>query len=105
MFRIKHLCIDTLREHVIMIHEAAVRAGNLGFNPLDRVHVFGTDPATGTRREVIGILNFCRNEFVEPDEIGLSDDAFADLGLPAGAPVNATIAPAPNSVDLVRSKL
>jgi len=105
MFRIKHLSIDTLHEHVIMIHEAAVRAGNLGFNPLDRVHVFGTDVGTGKRHEVTGVLNFCRNELVAPDEIGLSDDAFADLGLPAGAPVNATIAPAPQSVDLVRSKL
>jgi thymidine phosphorylase len=105
MFRIKHLCIDTLREHVIMIHEAAVRAGNLGFNPLDRVHIFGTDPAGGPQREVTGILNFCRNALVGPDEIGLSDDTFADLGLPEGAQVNATIAPAPKSVDLVRAKL
>ena len=105
MFRIKHLCVDTLREHVIMIHEAAVRAGDLGFNPLDRVHVIGTDPANAQQREVIGILNFCRDQLVAPDEIGLSDDAFADLGLPEGAQVNATIAPAPKSVDLVRAKL
>ncbi len=105
MFRIKHLCIDTLREHVIMIHEGAVRAGDLGFNPLDRVHVLGADPASGQQREVIGILNFCRDTLVDPDEIGLSDDAFADLGLPEGAHVSATIAPAPKSVDLVRSKL
>ncbi|HVO26587.1 MAG TPA: thymidine phosphorylase family protein [Candidatus Margulisiibacteriota bacterium] len=105
MFRTKHLCIDTQREHVIMIHEAAVRAGDLGFNPLDRVHIFGTDPINGEQRQVIGILNFCRNTLVAADEIGLSDDAFADLGLPEGTPVNATIAPAPKSVDLVRAKL
>jgi thymidine phosphorylase len=105
MFRIKHLCIDTLREHVIMIHEAAVRAGSLGFNPLDRVHILGTEPTTGARREITGVLNFCRNQLVAADEIGLSDDAFMDLGLPEGASVNATIAPAPQSVDLVRAKL
>ena len=105
MFRIKHLRIDTLREHVIMIPEAAVRAGDLGFNPLDRVHILGADPTSGQQHEVIGILNFCRNTLVAPDEIGLSDDAFADLGLPEGALVNATIAPAPKSVDLVRAKL
>ena len=105
MFRIKHLCIDTQREHVIMIHEAAVRAGDLGFNPLDRVHIFGADPMSGEQHQVIGILNFCRNTLVAADEIGLSDDAFADLGLPEGTPVNATIAPAPKSVDLVRTKL
>jgi thymidine phosphorylase len=105
MFRIKHLCIDTLREHVIMIHEAAVRAGNLGFNPLDRVHVLGEDPVTGKVREVTGVLNFCRDELVGSDEIGLSEDAYTDLGLPEGTAVRATIAPAPRSVDLVRAKL
>lgn len=105
MFRIKHLHIDTLREHVIMIHEAAVRVGDLGFHPLDRVHVFGTDTATGEHREVTGVLNFCRDQLIAPEEIGLSDDAFADLALPEGAAVYATHAPAPRSVDLVRHKL
>lgn len=28
-----------LREHVVMIHETAVRHGSLGFDPLDRVRV------------------------------------------------------------------
>ena len=42
---------------------------------------------------------------VSPDEIGLSTVAAHDLGLPAGAQVRATIAPAPRSVDLVRAKL
>jgi len=105
MFRLKHLQIDTLGEHVVFIHEAAVRAGNLGFRPLDRVQVVGTDPATGGSREVVGILNFCRDALIEPDEIGLSEVTFRDLGLPTGADVEATHAPAPRSVDLVRAKL
>ena len=105
MFRIKHLRIDTLREHVIMVNESAVRVGDLGFHPLDRVHVFGADPHTTLRHEVIGVLNFCRDELIAPEEIGLSDDAFADLGLPEGTVVHATHAPAPRSVDLVRHKL
>jgi thymidine phosphorylase len=79
--------------------------GNLGFRPLDRVRVMGEDPATGTTREVTGILNFCEDALVAPDEIGLSEVTFRDLGLPAGAQVRATIAPAPRSVDLVRGKL
>jgi thymidine phosphorylase len=104
MFRLKHLCIDTLREHVVFIHEETVREGRLGFNPLDRVVVGGID-ATGATREVTGVLNFCRDAFVAADEIGVSDVAFADLGLAEGVPVRATIAPAPASVDLVRAKL
>jgi len=105
MFRIRHLGIDTVREHVIFVHEEAVRAGHLGFNPLDRVRVVGPDPANGAPREITGTLNFCRNALIAPDEIGLSDVSFRDLGLPDGASVRATIAPAPRSVDLVRGKL
>ena len=105
MFRLKHLLIDTLREHVVMIHEQAVRSGNLGFNPLDRVRVAGADPVTSASREIIGVLNFCRDALVGPDEIGLSEEAFHDLGLPEHAPVSASLAVAPHSVDLVRDKL
>jgi thymidine phosphorylase len=105
VFRLKHLCIDTLREHVVMVHESAVQAGNLGFNPLDRVRVVGTDAATGESRELIGVLNFCRDDLVGADQIGLSDVAFHDLGLPEGAAVQATLAAPPRSLDLVRAKL
>lgn len=105
MFRVKHLHLDTLREHVIVIHERAVKEGNLGFNPLDRARVFGADEATGAAREITGVLNFCADTLVMPDEIGLSDQAFRDLALPEGAGVNATLAVAPRSVDHVRDKL
>lgn len=103
-FRVKHLQLDTFREHVIVIHERAVREGNLGFNPLDRVTIFGTTP-DNTRTEITGVLNFCRDNLVGADEIGLSEQAFADLHLPEGAPISATLAVAPRSVDLVREKL
>ncbi len=104
MFRIKHLPLDTLREHVIVIHEQTVREGNLGFNPLDRVRVFGTT-ADKASAEINGILNFCRDSLVSVNEIGLSDQAFADLGLTEGSEVSATIALAPRSVDRIRDKL
>ena len=64
MFRIKQLKIDTLGEHVIFIHEAAVRAGNLGFRPLDRVRVLGEMPGSGACREVTGMLNFCGDTLI-----------------------------------------
>ncbi len=105
MFKVKHLRIDTLREHVITIHQSAVRNGNLGFNPLDRARVFGLDPATAKMHEVVGVLNFCSDVLVAPEEIGLCEEAFRDLGLPEGAAVSATLAAAPHSVDFVRAKL
>jgi thymidine phosphorylase len=105
VFRLRHLRLDTQRERVVVIHEQAVRAGNLGFNPLDRVVVLGLHPETGHRREITGVLNFCGDSLIDPAEIGLSAVAFYDLGLPEGAAVQATLAPAPRSVDLVRAKL
>jgi thymidine phosphorylase len=104
MFHIKHLPLDTLREHVIVIHEQTVREGNLGFNPLDRVRIFGTMPGPSPK-EITGVLNFCRDNLVNPNEIGLSDQAFADLGLAEGSEVNATLALPPRSVDRIRDKL
>jgi thymidine phosphorylase len=105
LFRLRHLPIDTLREHVIMIHEQTVRSGDLGFNPLDRVLIRGADSKSGKSRQIVGVLNFCRGTLLETDQIGLSDEAFRDLGLPESAAVNASLAVAPHSVDLVRAKL
>lgn len=103
-FKLRQVQIDTLGEHVVFVHEAAIETGELGFKPLDRVLVVGRDPATGERREVVGVLNFCRDALVGTDEIGLSVSGYADLALPEGTGVDATIAPAPASVDLVRAK-
>ena len=90
---------------MIVIHERAVRTGDLGLHPLDRARVFGIDRQTGRQREITGVLNVCGNDLIEADEIGLSQEAFRDLGLPDGAAVGASFAAAPMSVDLVRGKL
>ncbi len=100
MFRLKRMCIDTLSEHVVFIHESAVAEGRLGFQPLDRVRLLD-----GNGRELTGVLNFCRDSLLARDEIGLSDVAFRDFGLAEGARVRATHAPAPESVERVRHKL
>ncbi len=100
MFRLRRVRIDTLSEHVVFIHEHAVSEGALGFHPLDRVRVIG--PAG---RELAGVLNFCRDSLLTKDEIGLSEVAFQDFGLPEGTSVHATHAPAPASVERVRHKL
>jgi thymidine phosphorylase len=105
VFRLKHICLDTQREHVVVVHDDTVRAGNLGFQPLDRVVVIGVDPGSGERREVTAVLNFCRDRLVAPDEIGAADDTFRDLGLAEGTSVEATLAPPLRSVDRVRDKL
>ncbi len=39
MFRLKHLHVDTLGEHVIAIHESSIRTGSLGFMPGNADHI------------------------------------------------------------------
>jgi len=104
MFRLRHVPIETLSEHVVFVHESAVADGELGLSPLDRVHVRGTAP-DGAVREITGTLNFCGDALLEIDEIGLSRVAFRSLGLEAGSGVSVTHASAPRSVDRVRRKL
>jgi len=103
MFRLRRMCIDTLSEHVVFIAERAVAEGALGFKPLDRVRVIGRGGDAAA--EVSGVLNFCGDALLPPDEIGLSEAAFRDLRLAEGAPVDATHARAPESVERVRGKL
>ena len=103
MFSVRNLKLDTHSERVFFIHERAVAEGNLGFRPLDRIKLIATE--AGETREITGILNFCRDELIRPDQIGLSDVAFKDLGLPEGTTVVPRMAPAPASVDQVRRKL
>jgi thymidine phosphorylase len=105
MFRLRRMGIDTLSEHVVFIAEQAVAEGALGFKPLDRVRVLGRRANGGPPAEVSGVLNFCGDALLARDEIGLSDSAFRDLGLPEGAAVEATHARAPESVERVRRKL
>jgi thymidine phosphorylase len=105
MFRLRRMCIDTLSEHVVFIAERAVAEGALGFKPLDRVRVIGRRGDGARPVEVSGVLNFCGDALLAREEIGLSEAAFRDLGLPEGAPVEATHARAPESVERVRRKL
>jgi thymidine phosphorylase len=105
MFRLRRMGIDTLSEHVVFIAEQAVAEGALGFKPLDRVRVIGRRADGQAAAEVSGVLNFCGHALLARDEIGLSDSAFRDLGLPEGAAVEATHARAPESVERVRRKL
>ena len=105
MFALRRIGIDTHHEHVVMIHERAVEEGSLGFKPLDRVRVIGSDPESGSEREITGVLNFCTNTLLAVNEVGLSEDAFRDLGLAEGSSVRATHARAPESLERVRGKL
>jgi len=103
MFRLRRMGIDTQSEHVVFVDESSVHDGALGLKPMDRVRVRGV--REGDTREITGVVNFCHDSLLERDQIGLSEVAFLDLGLPPGSPVEAVLARPPRSVARVREKL
>ncbi|HMO45349.1 MAG TPA: thymidine phosphorylase family protein [Rubrivivax sp.] len=85
--RTRRVAIDTWRENVVYLHRdcAAVRAS--GFQALAKVKVLADGHG------ISAVLNVVDDAgIVAPDELGLSEDAFARLGLSAGSA--ARVAPA-----------
>ncbi|MBW2384346.1 MAG: thymidine phosphorylase family protein [Deltaproteobacteria bacterium] len=105
MFRLRRIGIDTQAEHVVFLHRNAVEKGRLGLKPLDRVRVISASEEGAPEREIQGILNFCYDELVAEDEIGLSESAFRDLDVLEGTLLQAALAAPPESVARVRDKL
>lgn len=97
---IRRVGIDTWRENVAYLHRdcGAVRAE--GFQALAKVTV----SANGS--SVQAVLNVVDDAaIVGPDEIGLSEDAFARLGLAPGSPAHVAQAEPPPSAAALRRKI
>lgn len=98
--RVRRVGIDTWRENVAYLHRncAAVRAA--GFQALSKVLVRANGAA------INAVLNVVDDDcIVQPDELGLSEDAFARLNVEAGHPVHVWPAEPPLSQPALRSKI
>jgi thymidine phosphorylase len=98
--RTRRVAIDTWRENVAYLHRdcAAVRAA--GFQALSKVKVV----ADG--HSISAVLNVVDDAaIVPPDELGLSEDAFARLGLVAGSAAKVLPAEPPASLPALRRKI
>ncbi|MBI4968704.1 MAG: thymidine phosphorylase family protein [Rhodospirillales bacterium] len=100
MLKLRRIPLDTHREYVAFLSRdcAAYRAE--GFRALAKIEV-----SAGSRR-ILATLNIADNGLiVGPDELGLSMQPFATLGLPEGAEVEVRQASPPESLESVRSKI
>jgi thymidine phosphorylase len=98
--RIRRVAIDTWRENVVYLHRdcAVVRAA--GFQALSKVMVWADD------RSISAVLNVVDDEaIVRPDELGLSEDAFARLSVAAGRAAKVSPAEPPASVAALHRKI
>jgi thymidine phosphorylase len=98
--QLRRIAIDTYRENVAYMHRECNIYRAEGFQALSKIQV----SANGSR--VLAVLNVVDDaSIVLPTELGLSEQAFAQLDLEAGSLVTVDHAEPPRSMDAVRRKI
>jgi len=92
--------IDTWREYVAYLHRACPLYRTEGFLALSKVEV----RANG--RRLLATINIVDDErIVGERELGLSEEAWTELGAAPGAPIQIALAEPPESIAALRTKL
>ncbi len=100
MLKVRRLGIDACQETVAYLARRCEHYRAQEFVALARIEIWG-----GGRR-IVATLNIVDDESImATDELGLSELAYRQLGLPAGAPVEIAQAGPPPSLDHVRAKI
>jgi thymidine phosphorylase len=98
--RARRIGIDTYRENVAFLHRACPVYRAEGFQALSRVAV------QSDGRRILAVLNVVDDDrIVAPGELGLSEQAFALLGVEPGQPIRIAHTGPPASMDAVRRKI
>ncbi len=98
--QLRRVAIDTYRENVAYMHRECEFYRAEGFQALTKVII----RADG--KHIFAVLNVVDDEsMVGLCELGLSEQAFEQLGLPAGHPISVAQAELPASMDAVRRKI
>jgi len=98
--KLRRVAIDTYRENVAYLHRECALYRTEGFQALAKIEVHGRNA------HVLAVLNVVDDaRIVHPTELGLSEQAFAQLGMRAGGLVRVAQAEPPASMDAVRRKI
>jgi thymidine phosphorylase len=98
--RLKRVAIDTYRENVAYLHRDCAVYRAEGFQALSKVEV----RANG--RRILASLNVVDDTcIVDRDQLGLSEDAFAQLDVPDGHPARIRQAEPPSSIPALHRKI
>ena len=102
--KLRRIGIDTYRENVAYLHRECEVYRIEGFQALSKIEV-GASPIDGDEH-IMAVLNVIDDErIVRRDELGLSEQAFAQLGQPEGSLVCVRHAEPPESMDALRRKI
>jgi len=100
--KLRRVAIDTYRENVAYLHRDCAHYRSEGFQALSKVEVL----VEGGPAPVLAVLNVVDDGMISaPDELGLSEQAFAQLGVPEGTPVSVSHAEPPGSLGAVHRKI
>jgi len=100
---LKRIAIDTYRENVAFLYRECQVYRTEGFQALTKVEV---NPDDGKGKRVLAVLNVVDDEsIVNGEELGLSEQAFEQLGLPEGSAVRVAHTEPPPSLDAVHRKI
>ncbi len=94
--------IDTYRENVVYLNRECGVVRAEGFQALSKIDI----SANGNGRKISAVVNVVDDaRIVEPGEVGLSEQAFEQLGAPEGAQVSIAHAEPPASLQFLRRKI
>jgi thymidine phosphorylase len=100
--KLRQVGIDTYRENVAYLHRDCHIYRTAGFQALVKVEVQST---CGTQK-IQAVLNVVDDpQIVSPEQLGLSEQAFSQLGLEADTPVCIAHAAPPTSIEAVHRKI
>lgn len=97
---LKRVAIDTYHENVAYLHRDCPLYKAEGFQALSKIEI------QQNGNKILAVLNVVDDDcIVAPSELGLSEQAFANLKLPAQTQVRVNHAEPPHSMEFVRQKL
>jgi len=98
--KLRHVAVDTYRENVAYLHSDCELYRAEGFQALSKIRISADGHA------ILALLNVTREDaIVSPDELGLCDQAFEQLGLEEGTPLRIEHAEQPRSMSSIRRKI
>ncbi len=98
--KIRRIAIDTYHENVAYLHRECEIYRAEGFQALSKIQV------SADSQRVLAVLNVVDDaSIVGPDELGLSEQAYAQLNVEAASLVTVNHAEPPKSMDAVRRKI
>jgi thymidine phosphorylase len=98
--KLKRIAIDTYHENVAYLHRECELYRAEGFQALSKIEI------RQDHKRILAVLNVVDDAaIVDTESLGLSEQAYAQLGIPEGSPVTVCHATPAHSMDYVRHKM